>query len=89
MNTVRDSKHSSKHVFNSRVPEVDSESYPKMVITSLFPFVFIFSFVDLVYVVGGNDGRSILNRVEMYDFALNQIRECPGMIEKRDELAIT
>lgn len=42
----------------------------------------------MVYVVGGNDGQSILDTVEIYDMALQQVKQFPRMFEKRENLAV-
>lgn len=42
----------------------------------------------MIYVIGGNDGQSILDTMEMYDFVINQVKQFPRMLEKRDELGV-
>lgn len=43
----------------------------------------------MIYIVGGNDGNSILDIFEVYDFVLKQIKSLPKLLEKRDELSLT
>lgn len=40
-------------------------------------------------VVGGNDGISILNTVEVYDIKSKRVKSLPSMNHRRDELAVT
>jgi len=42
----------------------------------------------MVYVIGGNNDKEILNTVEMYDLVLKQVKTLSSMNERRDELGV-
>ena len=48
----------------------------------------MFFLTDMVYVIGGNNDKEILNTVEMYDLVLKQVKTLPSMNERRDELGV-
>jgi N-acetylneuraminic acid mutarotase len=52
----------------------------------LYSLKFILS--DQIYVVGGNDGQSILNACEVYDYKRKNVKRLAQMHDKRDELAV-